>query len=282
MNRRIIHGKRRRGRAGFTLLEILVASMIVAMLMLIIGRIFVDANRVYELGTKDMDINAEARAVLEFMAQELAAAVAETNGPLTLCITKDIRSEFYADELMFISLDGEPAYHSPANIPREAVQVRYMAILDSDGIPNLRRLSTMNDYLTACYKRDDWWNYNEMPGIQRVKGFTAGMNLNYRSLMNNVFQLKFHYMVYDGSGFYEVDEIGHGDGGRGANSLQDEYPDFIDITLGVMSENDIKRWALLYDPGDDTAQKEYEERFGKVFRARVFLHSAYGYDMMTR
>jgi prepilin-type N-terminal cleavage/methylation domain-containing protein len=274
MNRRLIQCRRQPGRAGFTLLEILVASMIVAMLMLIIGRIFVDANRVYELGTKDMDINAEARAVLEFMAQELANAPAE-NGRLALCVDKDADDPNNSDELFFMTLNGDP---STTDTNRAVYQVRYATEERTNSMGqifyNLRRAD--RHIQPACYRTPplDWWSRNLNAEFN---------NFTYRTLIANVFQLDFHYMVYDGAGgFEEIDVSGHGRSGSGANSLQDEYPDFIDITLGVMSENDMRRWALLYDPDDDTAQKEYEERFGKVFRARVFLHSAYGYDMMTR
>jgi prepilin-type N-terminal cleavage/methylation domain-containing protein len=256
MNRRLIQCRRQPGRAGFTLLEILVASMIVAMLMLIIGRIFVDANRVYELGTKDMDINAEARAVLEFMAQELASAPAE-DGPLALYLDDDAKSPNDSDDLYFATIDSKPV--NTNDLKREVALICYTVTSDGDGYKLSRGLKINN---IECYDYNKWWETE---------------SYNYNTLLRGVYLLQFHYMVYSGGSFEEA--LG---GNSDINSIdynvEPTYPDFIDITLGVMSENDMRRWALL--SGAD--QTEYEERFGKVFRARVFLHNAYGYDMMTR
>jgi prepilin-type N-terminal cleavage/methylation domain-containing protein len=265
MNRRLIHCKQRRGRAGFTLLEILVASLIVAMLMLIIGRIYTDANAVYNLGTRDVDIAMEVRAVMDIMARELSSAPAGPNH-LALCVTKDPnKTDFLndSDEIFFVSMDGNAENY------REARQIRYYVKRTNtvENIYYLRRVE-LND-VNVYDESPEWWEASNDGGFNYKNAHT---------MLENIFLFEVIYYGHDSLGFYEIDD-GDGDGlSDGANSVSDPYPKFIDIILGVFSEDDARRWALL----SVADQTEYEERFGKVFRARVFLHNAYGYDMMTR
>lgn len=74
-------------RRGFTLLEILVAMAILAIIILIVSGIFHQSRIAFDAGVRKTDLNMEGRAALDLMASELSRAVAEGNS----YYTNDIR-----------------------------------------------------------------------------------------------------------------------------------------------------------------------------------------------
>jgi len=64
-------------RRGFTLMEILVAMTILAIIILIVSGIFQQSSTAWEAGERKTELNMEGRAAIDLMAQELANAVAD-------------------------------------------------------------------------------------------------------------------------------------------------------------------------------------------------------------
>ena len=62
---------------GFTLLEILVAMAILAIIILMLSQVFHQSRVAWDTGTRKTELNMEGRAVISLMAQELAQAVAD-------------------------------------------------------------------------------------------------------------------------------------------------------------------------------------------------------------
>ncbi len=63
------------GANGFTLIELLVSMALLMVIVLIVGRIFQEARTTWDVGTQKAELNMRGRAVVNYMAQELATAV---------------------------------------------------------------------------------------------------------------------------------------------------------------------------------------------------------------
>lgn len=74
---------------GFTLLEILVATTIMIMIVVMVANMFRNASESWDTGTQSAEMNTAARAALEYISRELSCAVAgsmpsSTGGVATL------------------------------------------------------------------------------------------------------------------------------------------------------------------------------------------------------
>ncbi len=81
LERRTKNDERRTGGlpAAFTLIEVLVAMTVLSVMVLMAANIFQSSSASWNIGTQKADMNTAARAALDYMARELACAVA---GPI--------------------------------------------------------------------------------------------------------------------------------------------------------------------------------------------------------
>lgn len=69
---------------GFTLVEVLVAMMIMVIIILMLSSVFHQMTTSWDVGTRKTHINMQGRAVMDFMAQELSQAVADDVVPCAI------------------------------------------------------------------------------------------------------------------------------------------------------------------------------------------------------
>jgi prepilin-type N-terminal cleavage/methylation domain-containing protein len=104
---RTIDGSRER---GFTLMEMLVAVVIAAIVMLGVFRVFTSAQRTYEKGTENIDGQQNARAALNWLAKEIRSAkgfnVAQP-GRVTILSDKTTRDQQRTFTLDAGDVDGD-------------------------------------------------------------------------------------------------------------------------------------------------------------------------------
>lgn len=112
-----------RARAGFTLVELLVASAIMITLVLIVAKVAVDTLTAYDRVVADLSTQAEARAVLDNMERDFNTAVIRPDGR---CWMEIIAPEASGDtsglkKLANISPDLQPVvmfFAAPTDRPR--------------------------------------------------------------------------------------------------------------------------------------------------------------------
>jgi prepilin-type N-terminal cleavage/methylation domain-containing protein len=71
-----------RARRGFSLIEVIAAMSVLAILLVIIGQAYTSVNSAWFSGMTSSDQNAGGRAALGYMARELSAAVVDADHPL--------------------------------------------------------------------------------------------------------------------------------------------------------------------------------------------------------
>ena len=92
--------ERKHRASGFSLIEILVAIVILTVIVLVISTVFHQSNLAWDGGTRKAEGNMTARAVLGFMAREMAHAVTSAD-PLNNNITDG------GSSIRFVTVAGE-------------------------------------------------------------------------------------------------------------------------------------------------------------------------------
>jgi len=241
----------RRRRASFTLIELLAAMAVLVLIVMLMEQIFADAARTWRTGTRDVEINNNARAALEFMGRELAGAVAD--GTLTLVISNSPKVFLGTNsEIDFVSL-SQASSNKNRDVYRTGLQVRYYvstfakdsAYQYANRFRVLRAATertNVNSY--ACYKTTNWY---------RDPAWVIG-NVS-------CFQVR----AYDQNGVYR----------NPYNSLTNGPPLWIDVYLEVLGEDEALRAAAL--GGTNAAARDYARRHAKRFTRRFYLHNQGGY-----
>ncbi|MBI5687075.1 MAG: prepilin-type N-terminal cleavage/methylation domain-containing protein [Verrucomicrobia bacterium] len=68
-------------RAGFTLLEILVASGVLALMVTILFALFAEGSNAWRMGERTAEVNQGTRTAMELLVREVSQAVIDTNTP---------------------------------------------------------------------------------------------------------------------------------------------------------------------------------------------------------
>ena len=131
---------RARTHSGVTLIELLVAMGIMALLVIIINAVFTAALRGWRKSDSSLEVTTAAHVILERMTREIANAVIEPGRATFYCVGFDHaspsgwRTNSQADEFYCIS---------PAKIDNDQgsdlCEVGYWLGLDTDGEPELKR-----------------------------------------------------------------------------------------------------------------------------------------------
>ncbi|MCO5068016.1 MAG: prepilin-type N-terminal cleavage/methylation domain-containing protein [Kiritimatiellae bacterium] len=120
-----IRAKKR--RSGFTLIEVLAAVVILLLIVLAMGRIFAATTKAYRNTNKQVERDASARAVMDFIVREISeamfdAAFNNTNAALSMRYRADTCKDNFgvegADEIWFVSANNRLR----SDKPREGVQ----------------------------------------------------------------------------------------------------------------------------------------------------------------
>ena len=236
-------------RAGFTLIEIMVAMVVLAILVVMVGNIFQQVSDSWNIGTQSSEANTAGRAAMNYMAQELAQAVAgpiEAAPGITPCPPlkfKVIDDNANGDEIRFVSFTGEPN----ADDNRRALRGGIFLLEKTGGFQHtLRycRLTGINPYSSAM----DSWTYQ---GIENI--------------ISNV--VDFQVFVYSNRTDFTnaTGAIPYGD-------FTNELPACVDLYLEILSEGDMRRWE---SPG--VAKDDFRDRNVMCYSTRVFFLNRKGY-----
>ena len=155
MNRKIIlfrHSRRTyTPHGGFTLLEILVSTAVLAVLLLLLFAMLDGASRLWSDGERRRGSSREARAGLKMIAEDLHSAVLSAD-PATLRIIPS-REQGYGDQLYF--LVSHPDEEGESGTKGDLCATGYLVAPDSQdrGVRNLYRFHATPVQVAAAIKQ---------------------------------------------------------------------------------------------------------------------------------
>lgn len=277
---------RRAGRFGFSLVEVLAAMAILAIIMVLLGRIFGDSTRAMKVGMRGAEVNASARAVMDFIARDISAAMfgpPGTTAPYLLLRTYNAESPaglpppdnilgLRTDDfrtLMFIA-----PINSPTNSnPRETKCVMYRMRHYQSGTNYLAdRYELMRGEFYDQTNNQRWYrdpNWSD-PDTSASTVFGATRNQG-QVVVQNVRSFSVSYRTdFTGSAVAETDP---------ARTRTDVTPlAYLDLRLELLAEPDAIRAAEMWAVGTPSrAALEFVERAVRRQFRRVYFMNQGGY-----
>lgn len=226
-------------KAGFTLIEMLVAVTVLVVITLLLARIISQSTQVMTDGARQAAQNANARLALDFLAREFAQSGGDSNLPFqrkTGVLTT--YGAFPCDDLRFATFNR--ILTNGVSQDREAVQVGYyVKDLGSSGYYSLYRAEkTINPSGYGTSLRADFGAANEAELIRYV--------------------VEFRVVCYDTNATATV-----------MDSAEKKYlPVYADVYLAVLSEGDARRAHQLQLTGGDF--QAYVHRTAKRYHTRCW------------
>ena len=153
MSKRFIPPKKlKNSHGGFTLLELMISSVILAFIMIILVGMADGASRIWRDGGRRREASREARAGLEMITEDLHSAVITTN-PTTFQITKDIEGESGSRLFFLVSYPGEKRSISNEG---DLCATGYFIAADplEPGMRNLYRFHASGSLVAKSFKKD--------------------------------------------------------------------------------------------------------------------------------
>lgn len=99
-------------RAGFTLLEVLVATAILMVIVLVVSMVFQQSNGAYRSGARRVEEQVVLRGIIGAIARELTLAVDDAEYP-------PLKNTFSDDKAVFIAMTGTPSGSSDRRAPQQ-------------------------------------------------------------------------------------------------------------------------------------------------------------------
>lgn len=164
--------RRQRMSAGFTLIEVLAAVVILLLIVLAMGRIYASTTKAYQETMKQAERDAAARAVMDYIAREISLAMFDnpntsTNALLTMRYRANTTSGNFglegADDIWFVSANN----NLRSDVPRDGVMRTYFVqnyVGVSNAPPNAQyRFGLWRDFQNIATATnsggDDWEVY---------------------------------------------------------------------------------------------------------------------------
>ncbi|MFA5343624.1 MAG: prepilin-type N-terminal cleavage/methylation domain-containing protein [Kiritimatiellia bacterium] len=248
LERRTTNGERRTGGhpAAFTLIEVLVAMTVLAVMVLMVANIFQSSSAAWNIGTQKSDMNTAARAALDFMARELQSAVA---GPVEKSGSGEAQYLTFHQKdinyLCFLALTDMPGPDKDGKIHRALQGVYFWN--DNQCLKYTHETDSLD-----CYTKEDWY----LP-------YPSGFN-NY-DVITNVLDLRFY--VYTN----ETD-LADGKYILSCPAILNELPLCVDIALELLSDDDMQKYNAM------SQDQAFKARNAKLYSTRVYFPNRVGYQ----
>ena len=222
----------------------MLAMGIVTMLVLMIANMFQQASQAWNIGTQSAEMHVAGRSAAEFMAREMAQAVAgpiEIPDPRPAGVLDVIQFHVQNDKAWFVTLSGEP---NRTNAWRSLRSALFSYDPDELALKYLRGTASFGAYT------------NQPPDsganqvlVENVVGFALRVYPSTTNLIANSYQ----------AGYDSAD-------------YSDKLPAAVDIFVEVLGSDDVVKYLQL---GKDSEFKRHNSR---CYTTRVYFNNRLGFQ----
>ena len=268
---------RARNNSGFTLLEIVVSITILALIALMISRIFSTSTQAVERGKNQALLDETARMLLDVIEQDVSQALIRTN------IAFRVHQVTGGDALYFVSTGVR---RKTETLLRDTapmrLKVQQKSSTDSGLVPALNRrviaesaLGT-EDTIRQLIASSDYYLMNTTRTVDDFSPVHGGKEMGkgeseYTSPLETTSGTANHAMLT----FVEFLINGDPASNLGSNTPPDknDMPCFVDVALGLASAIDMQQAMHLYNAQDSSKADEYIENHERIYTRRIFMRN---------
>jgi prepilin-type N-terminal cleavage/methylation domain-containing protein len=265
--------RRRRNQSGFTLLEIMVSISILALMALMISRIFTESTKAVEQGRDQTLLDETARLILDDFSTDISQAIIRTNIPFR------VHTVSVGDALYCISTGVR---RKTSTNPRDAAPIRFRSIQritsDNNLVPILNRRAAIESasggtVTTELVRQSDY--ATEQP-ITRTDFKTMQDNLD----INNS-PWFYTEALEETSGTVEQACLTFLDfninGSYASNRSADEFPTvedlprYVDLIIGLSTAKDMRMAMRLYAAQGERVALDHLAKQERIYSRRIYL-----------
>ena len=256
----------RGNRAGFTLLEIVLSITILALIALVLSRIFSESSQAVNQGRNRALLDETARLVLDNIEQDIGQALIRTNLPFR------VYNSSGRDELYFIS----PAVRRRQSTnPRDTAPVRLRTarrVSQSNGLAADLNRYIQFKYPTGIRGKNALRNLLRQSNAYRADAVATDGSAAYTEYLESSDELSAHAALT----FLDLVINGNVDSNRGRQRLPTpaDRPRFVDAVLGLVSATDLEQAMRLYRTQGEHTALEFLAARESVYTRRIFMPNA--------
>ncbi len=292
----MVHTFKASRKGGFTLLELLAAMGVLVLVVMMMSRVFTDTTRMWNLGTKRIVEAQEARAVMNFLVQEISTAMAdslisfrmhsEVNPALSMSVSAYGED---TDSLAFLAFTQTPpwgatgANHAGNDSWRRRATTQFIYFVDymidefGDDMDDSHELGPRYRLVRARGTRSSH-TVDDLPtrppglinsAYHRTDWWREEFNTdvlgNIETIAVNVVAFELWAYTEAGNYIFNFDSV-----------TQGEPPLWIDLYLEMMGEAEIAQLAQMWK-NNHPDRLDFRERNVRRYSARVYLRNREGY-----
>jgi prepilin-type N-terminal cleavage/methylation domain-containing protein len=262
-----------KSKVGFTLLEVLVSITILALMALMVSRIFSESSRAVERGKDLAFLDETARSVLDHIEQDLSQALIRTNVAFRIQTLIDPNDSVY-----FISTGARRQFKS---IPRDTAPIRIQTAQTSPDpewnlFIEIQSPENSPDHIKNAIRYSDYYftDPNQVSSdFFQIHDTTSKIELqNSRSTQPLEQDWASHAVLT----FMEFSaNANRSSNNNNSNGQPDpaDMPHFVDVTIGVISSMDLQL-AI------DRNSQQHIEKNESIYTRRIFMRNQ-GIDQLT-
>ena len=258
---------KRLSKHGFTLIELLAAMAILAIIVLMMARVFSGSARAWQLGTSRVEDSANARAALQMVADDLyMAGVADQLDfrldssflPVYDAPGTGAAAPFVTDCLYFASMR-----HDTDTVGRRSSELVWYYLKENSDRPyhyQLVRVSRTSTAQVDYATKPDWAGAH-------LSSISGGEE---KVLVHNIGD--FAVYCYDRQGNDLIDVADY----EASNGYGGKLPYMVEIYLMTVSEDTANKAAAMADNGAGDTARDFINRMGPRYQIRAYMNNRQG------
>ncbi len=264
---------RRTYKEGFTLLELLLAVAILAMIALMMARIFAASSEAVERGKRNAMLDEAARLLLDTIERDVGQAVLRTNIPLR------VHSVAGFDALYFVSPGVRRATET---MPRDTAPMRIRLANTASALNGLvpdwnwhlvveSAIGTTNT-LDKLIRSSDYYATNAAQAVADFMPARGGAAMGrseaeYTLPLETLQGTENHVMPT----FVDFNINGDPDSNVSASAMPEvrDLPRFVDVVLGLAASSDIAQAMRLHAAQGAEAAEAYLQKHERIYARRI-------------
>lgn len=251
---------RRSKQQGFTLLELIVSISILALMALLVSRIFTESSRAVNQGRGQSLLDETARLILDSMETDISQALIRTNVPFR------VSSNSVGDALYCIST---AVRRGQEDNPRDTAPVQFRSIQTRALEQSLNLRAAFEHAAGAADDTDsDRMKLSEQSDIYRTQSISFDNPQNYTERLTDTDGISDHASLT----FMNILINGDRSSNNDPTALPDQtdMPRFVDVVIGLVTADDMRHAMRIYSAGS-TEASDYLDRRERIYTRRILM-----------
>ncbi|MEE9368108.1 MAG: prepilin-type N-terminal cleavage/methylation domain-containing protein [Pontiella sp.] len=264
---------------GFTLLEIVVSITLLALIALMISRVFTESMRAVDQGKEQVLIDETARLLLDMFEQDVSQTLIRTN------VAFRINSSSAGNSLYFISTavrrvqEGNPRDTAPMRLRIKSKESADFGLVPAFNKLVISEFNTGIGAISNLINQSDYYYPDTTPSSQSgdfwaIQGGSKKdpRSTDYTEFLTRTEGLENHASLT----FLEFVANANNTSATGTDSSPpdpNDIPRFVDVAFGLVSSKNLQQAMRIYNAQGNTAAQDFLAKRERIYTRRIFMRN---------